>query len=251
LTCETPIQGRRKKYCQPACRPSFYVHKTKHLSECQVCGKPLELGRAGRPRKNCSNKCRVKNAASKHYNKLQTFSCAHCSKPFESKYKRAKFCQDSCRLDYYQRPEILKQIYEREKRKKYPDGTRTHTCGWCGQPRTFRVGQSVVNAFHDDCREEANRAKNRTKSVKRIKGIQTVKLSADQIVATYGSTCYLCEKEIDVTLVRTSRYGLTVDHVVPLSKGGQDTLENLRPTHWICNIQKSDKSLEEYRAESR
>ena len=35
--------------------------------------------------------------------------------------------------------------------------------------------------------------------------------------------------------------GLTVDHVIPLSKGGSDELENLRPAHWICNNRKSDK----------
>lgn len=250
-TCKAPITDIRKKYCQKSCRPSFYVYKTQRLRKCQVCAKPLEQGRVGRPKRNCSRQCRAKNAASKYYKTLRPLKCAHCSKPFSSKYQRAKFCQDSCRLDYYQRPEILKKIYERQRRKKYPNGTRTHNCGWCNQPRTFKVGESVVNAFHEECREEATKAKNRIKSVKRIKGIETVKLSADQIVLTYGLTCYLCKKEIDLKLPRTSRYGLTIDHVVPLTKGGKDILENLRPTHWICNIQKSNKSLEEYRAESR
>jgi len=251
LTCQSPISKRKKKYCKPACRPSFYVPKTNRLATCQVCDKPLEQSKRGAPRRNCSNQCRSKKTASKHYSKLKIISCAQCSKQFESQYKRAKFCQPTCRLDYWQRPEMQKQIYQREKSKKYPNGTMTHTCGWCNQPRTFIVGQSVVNAFHEECRKEATRAKNRIKSVKRIKGIETIKLSADQIVKSYGPTCYLCEKVIDLNVPRTSRYGLTVDHVVPLSKGGKDTLENLRPTHWICNIQKSDKTLEEYRAESR
>jgi 5-methylcytosine-specific restriction endonuclease McrA len=31
---------------------------------------------------------------------------------------------------------------------------------------------------------------------------------------------------------------LQVDHVIPISKGGSDTLENVRPSHAICNMQK-------------
>jgi 5-methylcytosine-specific restriction endonuclease McrA len=31
---------------------------------------------------------------------------------------------------------------------------------------------------------------------------------------------------------------LHIDHVYPLSKGGLDTLENVRPSHGKCNIVK-------------
>jgi 5-methylcytosine-specific restriction endonuclease McrA len=33
-------------------------------------------------------------------------------------------------------------------------------------------------------------------------------------------------------------HGLHIDHVYPLSKGGLDTLENVRPAHGKCNIVK-------------
>jgi 5-methylcytosine-specific restriction endonuclease McrA len=61
------------------------------------------------------------------------------------------------------------------------------------------------------------------------------------VLREYGSACHICKAEIDLTLSRTSRMGLTVDHVIPLSKGGSDELDNLRPAHWICNNRKSDK----------
>jgi len=31
---------------------------------------------------------------------------------------------------------------------------------------------------------------------------------------------------------------LHIDHLVPLAKGGSDTLENVRPAHGICNLRK-------------
>ena len=32
-----------------------------------------------------------------------------------------------------------------------------------------------------------------------------------------------------------------VDHILPLSAGGPDTIDNKQPAHRVCNRQKSDK----------
>ena len=63
------------------------------------------------------------------------------------------------------------------------------------------------------------------------------------IIAIYGTLCHLCKEEIDLKAPRATKYkgwerGLQIDHVVPLSKGGSDTLDNLRPAHGLCNISK-------------
>lgn len=56
-------------------------------------------------------------------------------------------------------------------------------------------------------------------------------------LATYGTLCHLC-----------GRPGATsADHVVPRSKGGPDSLENLRPAHRSCNSQRGDMPLSEWR----
>lgn len=44
---------------------------------------------------------------------------------------------------------------------------------------------------------------------------------------------------------RNSDYGWEIDHVYPVSKGGDDQLVNLRPIQWENNIKKSD-SFPEY-----
>jgi len=38
-----------------------------------------------------------------------------------------------------------------------------------------------------------------------------------------------------------------VDHIIPLSMGGESSLENLAPCCWLCNGSKKSKSLEEFR----
>lgn len=50
-------------------------------------------------------------------------------------------------------------------------------------------------------------------------------------------TCLICEKPI--------RYysDLTIDHILPKSKGGVGRVENLAPAHFHCNQAKADKLL--------
>ena len=57
-------------------------------------------------------------------------------------------------------------------------------------------------------------------------------------LATYGTECHLCNEP-----------GATsADHLIPRSRGGPDTLENLRPVHPACNQRRGDRTLAEYRA---
>ena len=70
-------------------------------------------------------------------------------------------------------------------------------------------------------------------------------------IARSKPPCALCGDEIDYTLrfdvnpdgARIPHpLSFTVDHIVPLNKGGADTLENKQAAHWLCNRLKSDKT---------
>lgn len=51
--------------------------------------------------------------------------------------------------------------------------------------------------------------------------------------------CHLCREPIDMALPRTHPMSWTLDHVVPLSLGGNpESLANLRPAHRRCNSRK-------------
>lgn len=49
--------------------------------------------------------------------------------------------------------------------------------------------------------------------------------------------CYLCGQPID-------RSDVHFDHVIPLSKGGSHTSDNIRAAHSLCNLRKADKIID-------
>ncbi len=70
-----------------------------------------------------------------------------------------------------------------------------------------------------------------------------------QVLELYGTKCHICGEEIDLQAERQCgrpgwEKGLHIDHVIPLSKGGDDTIENVRPSHGQCNIIKWAKMPE-------
>jgi 5-methylcytosine-specific restriction endonuclease McrA len=66
----------------------------------------------------------------------------------------------------------------------------------------------------------------------------------------YGTVCYLCNKEIDLQAPRNCtgdnwQMGLHIDHVIDIQYGGSDTLDNVKPTHALCNVTKRSRNDEE------
>ena len=101
-----------------------------------------------------------------------------------------------------------------------------------------RERQANSRARNLDKVRERERSKNR-----RRKANITIPYSESAVISIYGTNCYLCKFPIDLSAPRKTgvegwEMGLHIDHVVPLSKGGMDSLQNVRPTHGICNLKK-------------
>lgn len=62
-----------------------------------------------------------------------------------------------------------------------------------------------------------------------------------QLIREHGAICGLCEKPI------LRMKDATIDHIVPLAKGGTDEYENMQLAHYDCNQEKGCMSPEEFR----
>lgn len=65
----------------------------------------------------------------------------------------------------------------------------------------------------------------------------------NQVISTYGTTCHICGRPIDLRISRTEPGGYTLDHVIPKSMGGPHVLANLRPAHRRCNLARQAKPI--------
>ena len=54
-----------------------------------------------------------------------------------------------------------------------------------------------------------------------------------KVLNYYGDTCHLCGKP----------GADTADHIIPRSRGGDNSLENQRPAHRSCNSSRGNKML--------
>ena len=94
----------------------------------------------------------------------------------------------------------------------------------------------------DKVKEYSRRMASKRKALKKSNG--HTPYTDQQVLDTYGTDCHICFKPIDFDAPRQAyiskgwELGLQFDHLIPLSKGGPDTLENIRPSHAICNMKK-------------
>lgn len=111
--------------------------------------------------------------------------------------------------------------------KRHRDDKKSH-CGSCESlyQKAVRIADpSIVR------REYARR-----------KGSRYVdRVTIEAVYDKTGGTCYLCDTMVNRDLNHPDPLSLSMDHRIPISKGGDHTYENLWATHLRCNLRKNDK----------
>lgn len=111
--------------------------------------------------------------------------------------------------------------YERERKREYYQKNKEKMSIW---QKHYRKENSEQYSKY---------RRNRTARKKNASG-DGVMLS--ELIQTHGSSCYLCNKNS----------ATDIEHLIPLSRGGTNHVDNLRPACRSCNSKKGTKTLEEY-----
>lgn len=68
-------------------------------------------------------------------------------------------------------------------------------------------------------------------------------IDAVTLFELFGWTCIICNENIDYRRRCPDWRAATIEHIVPISKGGTHTWDNVAPAHLRCNLDKQDNLL--------
>ena len=200
-------------------------------SICAWCAQPFTANRSSGPvplEPSCSDRCR-------HYLTKRRLgrwtpedrACTVCASSFIAKIPTARYCSRRCGFQARDhRPRIE------------PHRLRPVACSGCGVPTLTRGTRVRCTG----CSEAQARLTNRLKNTKR-RGIHATRYSREQIGQRDGWVCHLCRDAIDPTLSGMAPGGATIDHIVPVSKGGSDHPANVAIAHRQCNVRRGARPI--------
>jgi 5-methylcytosine-specific restriction endonuclease McrA len=108
-------------------------------------------------------------------------------------------------------------------------------------PEILRRRQRKYWKKHPEKAAKYNRKRRADKN-----NVEHIPYTVEEVLKKYGSNCHICGLLIDLKANRKVgkkgwENGLHLDHVIPISKDGPDTIDNVRPAHGACNIRKGSK----------
>ena len=169
-------------------------------------------------------------------------SCAMCGAVLAPvrRVNASPFCRDACRTAWHRefRPEYRERsarLAQERYASTYTPPTYVKTCAECG--RAF-VAHNVGRVY---CGKECRWAQAyRARRARRFAVVREPYRFAE-IAKRDDWVCGICGCLVDPSLAYPAPASGSIDHVVPLSRGGADTRANVQLAHLGCNWRKSDR----------
>lgn len=224
------------------CNPSPEPYK----KQCIVCEKEFETFREAV--KTCSHEC----AEIYHQLGKQSYyppikkNCVICGNEFETRRPQQVTCgNEECKATH-------KKVSHSERNARYARMKpkrlvilEMRTCSECGE--IFQVDSVKNNKF---CSEECRKRFNNRKKDKRIPKEQTIDtdITLRRLFKRDKGVCWICGEQCSLDDWKYTEdgkkypgdYRAEIDHVVPISRGGMHSWDNVRLAHHKCNRDKSD-----------
>lgn len=232
--------NKRRRFCSIQCSNERTKGKqfrtTTHI--CENCGKEYRPKQADRTR-FCSRECAFEWKTKQSQEKKQSEEkarieawprCKQCGKPV--KEYRHCFCSDECRKQN-----------ARDKALEY--GKKKHItikvkCLECGVEFERGYGNKKRLFCSDKCNLKHNKQDHRRRARARKYTDQIEQFHAKEIFDRDKWICQICNKPIKRDTKYSHPLSATIDHIVPLSKGGTHERGNVQCAHRVCNSRKSD-----------
>lgn len=259
---------RNRKFCSRQCQSHNY-HRTAHRKEfsqikCLICHRQFIPNRCTQV--CCSEKCSSKKQGvgrrDKHRAKvLIPKPCQHCKEEFtgwgiycsQKCGHRAAYCRkkqatavaDGLLKILTRRKRIMDRLAKSNKRRPSP----THICSRCGASGATKRSRHAPLCPQCVATKRKARIKKEKlmyhlkKRGKRFREAETI--IAEDVFCSNLWMCGVCGGRVDHSLKSPSPLCAELDHIRPISRGGQHTRANVQCTHRICNSAKTNGTQDE------
>lgn len=229
------------RYCSKICASKDAIKEEAHIIVmCSGCGTEFTKRKDHLKQKNyCSRAC----YQAQHWLEI---TCDYCRVSFRKRRDRISHRNFCCRACYQKAvdpntaPDITDKSSYAYQIAYYKDYQRKHRQHLNARSREW-------NAANKDKKSSINRTWNAANKDKRLASARARRLRAaygaftehdwGRMLELYEGRCLSCGK-------KEPEIKLTVDHIVPVSSGGEHTWGNIQPLCFNCNRRKGTKAID-------
>lgn len=214
------------------CKTCGHIQERHANSNCErimICDNCVELERIERRVERLKAKQIEKANKVRKENEYTETICVECSKTFLRAGNNQRYCSNECYTNAH------KVIHNK-------------ICKECGNSfNTYHDGNLYCS---DKCRRKCLNRMHTTSKDKRIRrnGKPDYSISLKKLYNMHKGICYICGKQCNPKDIEITEEGYyiagesypSIDHVIPIAKGGTHTWDNVKLAHRHCNSVKRD-----------
>lgn len=233
---------RWRQYGDPLAGPAI-------VTECLRCGSPTARKVPNGPSPSyCSPNCRSMASYERRRDEISARKregnrvlreatvkvCPQCSADFSPALSmKQRFCSEGCGRRWAKA--------NNSKRCSIPDCGRAHRArGLCMKHYNETHGANRSRKGLPETRKRNLRIKTQRRRAL-MRDPSAEKVDRDVVGERDGWKCGICRKRVDNSIPWPNPLSPSLDHIVPLSRGGDHTYANSRISHLVCNMQRSNR----------
>ena len=253
---------RNQKYCTIKCyKNAWYRRKPRKKPlpqpprECAECGG--DFAPSSPTNIYCKPECEI--AAGRQRRKgRHCHACRYCKIIFTSGNKNQKYCNSICYKLATRKARIIGNPFvcviegcsgvarthnlcqKHYDRSKLGNEEEYRRCIVCGNSFRWRYVERICS---DECKKEKVRAHSQQRRAKLL-GSVVEDFTSKEIFERDNYICHLCGKRVRKKYKFPDTRCPTIDHIIPISRGGNHTKSNVKCAHHGCNIRKCNRTTD-------
>ena len=241
---QTPARkGRRSLFCSNDCRDQYNKPEPRF---CQQCGEvnnnkytnALYCSKVCRSKKDYQ-KSRLKRLQQQkmrgmvNVGEINICALKTCGVGFIVPVSGQKYCSSVCRERFHGRDAI--STGEVQASRVY-----FGRCKYCEAWKSTRAKNKINGLSCLDCQKRRTKERD-TKKFHRRRAAGELIMTVESLAERDGAKCNICTKPVNMSKSGLDPLGPTIDHLLPVSKGGTNDSTNLALAHRRCNTARGNR----------